>query len=933
MIEKNAAKESCLEQQKKVQEKNMECQKNETENENKKIERKSKAKAAGLKSTFVLNDTTMLMTSFGKGNTALRDKYVNGDNISDASPDAVLSVDVEGKSLMVSGRIKTQDGSQNASVDNPMFSKKKTGQDLICCREKLEQMYFGKTFEDNIHIQLIYNILDIEKVLAVQINNIVFSLDNLLRRTEEEHDDFIGYMGFAKDYETFKKDGNANYQLFRELIRKPQMGYFGKTFLPLNKRGKRINEKENKKEWDVFEKKCYHLLAVLGMMRQATAHGSEGYRAGIFRLGEQFDKSNSKSCRRDARVELDNLYRNRVHQLNEDFLKMSQKDLSIFFKAYQLNSDKQKREIVQEYYRFVVLKTFKNMGFSIKRLRETMIDKYAGHLKNQKYDTVRKKLYRAVDFSIYLYYKNKENQNRADELVEELRATLKETEKEAIYDMEAKTLWNKLSKLINNHILPQMSGNYIRKIEAEKIDSSILENVLVEESADPFCEMIYLLTIFLDGKEINDLLTQMINRFENISSFLDVMRKEGIFDEFRKEYSIFEKCSEIAYELRVINSFARMTEPDPSAKKVMFVEAAKILGFSDDEKKLENYIDNMLKPKKGENKNGFRNFIINNVIESSRFKYLVRYGNPSKIRMLVSNRKVVDFVLKGIPDTQITAYYNSCYSENRVFFPDMRRKLAETIVDLHFADFENVYQGRTKDVEKIKDKERRKNIIRLYLTVLYLLQKNLIYVNSRYFLAFHCTERDAMIFDSKKYNEKELKNDWSVFARSFIFPSNTEKMYFTNKRARLYIQQNFDNADKWSLNAFRNCTEHLNAVRNAGTYIGEIKAFTSYFELYHYLVQRCLADQFEYECQQDSKKNPGTKIMSKERAEGKLLYYFKFVEERGTYCKDFVKALNVPFAYNLPRYKNLSVNQLFDRNNYLPNRGKDKGDELRTTRD
>ena len=29
MIEKNAAKESCLEQQKKVHEKNMECQKNE----------------------------------------------------------------------------------------------------------------------------------------------------------------------------------------------------------------------------------------------------------------------------------------------------------------------------------------------------------------------------------------------------------------------------------------------------------------------------------------------------------------------------------------------------------------------------------------------------------------------------------------------------------------------------------------------------------------------------------------------------------------------------------------------------------------------------------------------------------------------------------------------------------------------------------------
>ena len=31
--------------------------------------------------------------------------------------------------------------------------------------------------------------------------------------------------------------------------------------------------------------------------------------------------------------------------------------------------------------------------------------------------------------------------------------------------------------------------------------------------------------------------------------------------------------------------------------------------------------------------------------------------------------------------------------------------------------------------------------------------------------------------------------------------------------------------------------------------------------------------------------------------------------------KDFVKTLNVPFAYNYPRYKNLSIDELFDKNN------------------
>ena len=43
--------------------------------------------------------------------------------------------------------------------------------------------------------------------------------------------------------------------------------------------------------------------------------------------------------------------------------------------------------------------------------------------------------------------------------------------------------------------------------------------------------------------------------------------------------------------------------------------------------------------------------------------------------------------------------------------------------------------------------------------------------------------------------------------------------------------------------------------------------------------------------------------------------YFDNLDKYGTYVKDFVKALNIPFAYNYPRYKNLSIDELFDKNN------------------
>lgn len=176
--------------------------------------KKSKAKAAGLKSTFTLTPDRLLMTSFGSGNAALLDKYITGEEITSVDENSILSVASQKATFQVSGRTV-----KNAVVVNPLHLKngstRKPGDDLIHCRDKLEIMYFGRNFQDNIHIQLIYNILDIEKVLAVQVNNIVFSLNNLLRRSESEYTDLIGYLGFTDNYEAFRrKKQGGDYDLF-----------------------------------------------------------------------------------------------------------------------------------------------------------------------------------------------------------------------------------------------------------------------------------------------------------------------------------------------------------------------------------------------------------------------------------------------------------------------------------------------------------------------------------------------------------------------------------------------------------------------------------------------------------------------------------------------------------------------------------------------
>lgn len=50
--------------------------------------------------------------------------------------------------------------------------------------------------------------------------------------------------------------------------------------------------------------------------------------------------------------------------------------------------------------------------------------------------------------------------------------------------------------------------------------------------------------------------------------------------------------------------------------------------------------------------------------------------------------------------------------------------------------------------------------------------------------------------------------------------------------------------------------------------------------------------------------------------------YFDAITEYGSYSKDLLKDLNLPFAYNLARYKNLSIEGLFDMNRPSDNEDK-----------
>lgn len=844
-----------------------------------KSKKKSLVKAAGLKSAFVVGDSVYL-TSFGKGNAARLDTKINPDNsteryVSDSEKHTLKINSITDTELRLSGPFPKQ-----AEAKNPTHKKdneqKNTRQDMLGLKSTLEKFYFGSTFDDNIHIQIIHNIQDIAKILAVHSNNVGYALDNMLAYQGVEFSDMIGYMGTSRSFKNYvpKNDDFFNF------LKLSRLGYFGSAFYA--QKGKDFEKRS--------DEEIYNICALMGQIRQCCFHGKQEK----YQLKWLYNFHNFKSNKPFLDT-LDKHFDEMIDRINKGFVKNNTPDLIILSGLYP---DMEKKELVRLFYDFTTVKEYKNMGFSVKKLREKMLEsEEASDFRDKDYDSVRRKLYKLMDFCIYyLYYSDSE---RNEDLVSCLRESLTDENKDIIYSKEANTVWNELRKKFST-ILDNVKGANIKKLENVKekfISKDEFDDIKLKINVSYFSKLMYVMCYFLDGKEINDLLTTLVSKFDNIGSIIEAATQIGINIKFIDDFKFFDRSKDISVELNIIRNFARMQAPVPNAKRAMQEDAIRILGGSEED--ISSILDDMTGydksgKKLAQSKKGFRNFIINNVVESSRFKYIVRYSNPQKIRKLANNSVVVGFVLGKLPDAQIESYFNSCLP-NRVYSaPDKAREsLRDRLHNISFNDFADVKQDARPKSEENVEKERYKAIIGLYLTVMYHLVKNLVYVNSRYVMAFHCLERDAMHYDVCLDNYRNL-------IRHLISEGDSSCNHFIshNKRMRGCIEENVKNSEQLifgkedAVIRFRNNVAHLSAIRNANEYIDEIREITSYFALYHYLMQRKLID--------DCKVNDTAHK------------YFEKLTKYKTYVMDMVKALCSPFGYNLPRFKNLSIEGKFD---------------------
>ena len=872
-----------------------------------KSQRKSLAKAAGLKSNFILDPQRgkTVMTTFGRGNSAILEKQIEGCEIFDLRTTQQFQVELVSEAKY---RLKNSRVPREVIADEPLHRRKHSGfepgMDILRRKGVLEQRFFGKTFVDNVHIQVIYNILDIHKILAPASGHIVHLL-NIVKGDVDR--DFLGMLPSFVPYHDLRQNVLDD---IADFCKSPRLIYYSAAFYETLDNGKskpRSNE-------DIF-----NILALMTCLRNFSSHHSIAIKVKDYSAAGLY---NLRRLGTDMKKMLDTFYTEAFRQLNRSFQDHNTTNLTCLFDILNLSDPARQKHLAEEFYRYVVFKEQKNLGFSVRKLREEMLllpD--AAVIADKRYDTCRSKLYNLMDFLILRVYRTG-RADRCDKLTEALRAALTDEEKVAVYHEEALSLWNEMRTLILDGLLPQMTPENLSRLSGQKrkgelsLDDAMLKECLYEpgpvpEDAAPedanaeyFCRMIYLATLFMDGKEINTLLTTLISKFENIAAFLQTMEQMNIEAELGPEYAIFTRSRAVAEQLRVINSFALMKKPQVNAKKQLYRAAVTLLGADDPDAATDEMLridtsTGKVRPvqqrKKGDM--GLRNFIANNVVESRRFQYLIRYSDPAQLHKLASNKKLVRFVLSGIPDTQIDRYYTTCGMTKLAGRAIKVEALTDMIASIRFDQFKKM------DPAENAQRERYKAMLGLYQTVLYLAVKNLVNINARYVMAFHCMERDMFLYDGELTNQEgkpvcaplAVKGEKGHQPQYLLLTQMFIRQGYLKRSACEHIRHNMSDISAGLLKGYRNAMAHLNVIPRLADFSGEMREITSYYGLYHYLMQRHLQEKIDLSTEREKE-------------------LFAKTQQYHTYNKDIVKALNTPFGYNLARYKNLSIEALFSEN-------------------
>ena len=344
---------------------------------------------------------------------------------------------------------------------------------------------------------------------------------------------------------------------------------------------------------------------------------------------------------------------------------------------------------------------------------------------------------------------------------------------------------------------------------------------------------------------------------------------------------------------------------DEKAKSSVYYDSAALFGVFDEKKVDELY--HLGDKNATSSQKALRNFMINNVINSNRFSYVTRFINPKTARDIMQSEGLVKYILRQLPESQLIRYCNTAeisYNANEPDFEAIIDELTKMLVKVELSQFLNVKQQVIEGSKQEQEKEKLKAIIGLYLTVLYLIVKSIVRINSSYTVAIGILERDTAMF----FPDEVKKNKDFAISRA-LTDHFKDAGFLKNKNVLENINENSSLFSNFAFKQYRNNIAHLSVVRALPKYAKDFKEVNSMYDVYHYIMFKLLVNFWESKGYDDAKEM--LKKLNEKRYDGKYSI-IDSVNKFKTPNRDFIHAINIPFAYNPARYNNLTSKTLFE---------------------
>ena len=713
--------------------------------------------------------------------------------------------------------------------------------------DALLQKYCGTTVvPSNLIIQFIHNNEDIKKIVSLYLNDAIYALYAISKNKQKN--EFVSKI-------------SPDYHFVKGTIMCGETEYIDKDAPDIN----------DKNTYDL-----YQLLNILKQRKSIYGFANNSL-ATIFEYLKGI-----ASIRNDvAHSKIDQAYdlskiaaelSNYIMVKGKDFVYQNQ--LNIYL-INQLYADNNVKDELKKYYLYILNEPDKNIGLSLPKIITWSKSLFPPTIKNEE---KLKKYHNILRYHLYNYLtKNHELRDKYLILLQEAKAE----EKDLLYQKLTQEIGPMPFQEVNDICAPiDFKKNYrkLNNLDDQKIMQEILD---IKYDWHHFSLQIYALAKFLTLKETNTLISTLIKKLQSMADLKKAGEIMGLdMANYLKNEDFFipfNDLDQVIRELRIINSTRRFTSwKNQKIENSFVLEGLKLFKNAYSDEELQAFLaekSSLTIYQSKRIKNPFKNFIRNNICKAKDFDYIIRYMDAKKVSELLYHKPdLVAFLFSQINPLLIEKYL--AYGVT-----------VESISELTLESLaQNIRQGNMDYSLNVK----------LYLKCLGTLIKNMVRINSSYFIAFSFYERDYKFIDPK-YNPEKRIYDAKYNLDLLSFTKQKLKADTTAKAVNNFnLLPKSNNMKNNILVLYRNLIEHLeiNNIICATKFPPNFK-YRNFFKIYHYCLQKELLtlstyndNEFVKECLND-------------------------INKYGTYSKKLLYALNAIFLYNSARYKDISAEKIF----------------------